>query len=77
MLGYVSPPDPNRYTAEKWVGKRVNRNGTNDYGTVLRAYWKGPGQPVVLSVDWDVQTLVLSSLTTSEHVTIVKENSNG
>jgi hypothetical protein len=59
-------------SSEKWVGKRVNRNGTNDYGTVLRAYWQGPGEPVKLSVAWDVQTLALGSLTDSEHVTIVK-----
>jgi hypothetical protein len=62
---------------ERWVGKRVNRNGTAEYGTVLRAYWRGTGQPVKLSVDWDVQTLSTAALTDSEHVTIVKENTNG
>lgn len=62
---------------EKWVGKRVYRTGTDEYGTVLDAFWRGAGQPVVLSVDWDVQVLFRSSLTTSEHITIVEENSNG
>lgn len=65
-------PWPPELTREKWAGKRVYLEGTGDYGTVLRAYWKGPGEPVVLSVDWDVQTLVLSSLTDSEHVTIAR-----
>lgn len=65
------------YGHEKWVGKRVNRNGTAEYGTVLRAYRRAIGQPTVLSVDWDVQTLGLSSLTDSEHVTIIKESNNG
>lgn len=72
MQGYVSVPDPNRYTTDKWVGKRVNRNGTAEYGTVLRAYWQGPGEPVKLSVDWDEQTLATGALTDSEHVTIVR-----
>jgi len=65
------------YGHEKWVGKRVNRNGTTEYGTVLRAYQQGAGQPVKLSVDWDVQTLGTSALTDSEYVTIVKESNNG
>lgn len=73
MLGYVSTPNPNRYTADKWVGKRVNRNGTAEYGTVLRAYWQGFGEPVKLSVEWDEQTLATAALTDSEHVTIVRE----
>lgn len=74
VLGHVSTPDSNRYTADKWVGKRVNRNGTYDYGTVLRAYWQSVGSPVKLSVDWDVQSLAVGALTDSEHVTIVKES---
>ncbi len=73
MLGYVSTPDLNRYTTDKWVGKRVNRNGTAEYGRVLRAFWQRVGEPVKLSVDWDVQTLSTGALTDSEHVTMVKE----
>lgn len=77
MRGYynqgVVNPQPNAEVSRTWVGKRVNRNGTADYGTVLRAYWAGTGQPVKLSVDWDVQSLATSALTDSEHVTIVRE----
>jgi hypothetical protein len=55
-----------------WKGKRVNHNGTNHYGTVLQAMWQGVGNPVALSVDWDGNPMVLSNLTDSEHVTIVR-----
>lgn len=73
MRGYFPPPDPNQDVWHKWVGKRVNRNGTNDNGTVTRAYWGGLGKPTSLTVDWDVQTLATSALTDSEHVTLIKE----
>ncbi len=61
-----------------WEGKRVNYNGTDQYGTVIRAWSQdATGRRVKMSVDWDVQTLWLGALTDSEHVTIVKESSNG
>lgn len=72
MLGYVSTPDPNRYTAEKWEGKRVNRNGTEENGTVRRAYWQGPGEPVAVTVVYDDAPGV-EILTDSEHVTLVRQ----
>lgn len=77
MRGYYPQPDLNSTVQATWVGKRVNRNGTAEYGTVLRAYWQGVGQPVRLSVDWDEQTLATRALTDSERVTIIKEASNG
>jgi hypothetical protein len=57
-----------------WEGKRVNYNGADQFGTVIRAWSQdATGRLVKLSVDWDVQTLWLGALTDSEHVTIVKE----
>jgi hypothetical protein len=56
-----------------WEGKRVNYNGSDQFGTVLRAWsQEATGRRVKLSVDWDVQTLWLGALTDSEHVTIVR-----
>lgn len=73
MQGINRVGNPNELAANVWRGKRVNYNGTDQYGTVLRAFWQGPGKAIKLSVDWDVQTLWLGALTDSEHVTIVRE----
>lgn len=69
MLGYVSTPDPNRYTAEKWEGQIVAFNGSERRATVLRAYWQGYGKPVELRV---AENGGEPFLTDSEHVTIVR-----
>jgi hypothetical protein len=74
MQGYVTRPD--LYAADKWVGQRVNYNGTTVQGRVVQAFWGGYQRPVSLIVDWD--TLDLPSghsvpLTTdTEHVTVVR-----
>jgi hypothetical protein len=77
MRGYQPYPYPANDAARTWEGQRVNRNGTNHNGTVLRATYGGTGQAVKLTVDWDRNLLSLSALTDSEHVTIIKESNNG
>jgi hypothetical protein len=77
MQGYTSRSpyyNVTSRTESTWVGRRVNYNGTSHHGTVLRAFWQGRGKAVALSVEWDGNPLVLSNLTDSEHVTIVKES---
>jgi hypothetical protein len=74
MRGYVSQIlDYNEDAARKWNDKRVNCNGTEQNGTVARAYWNGPGQPVQLVVDWDDSQLIWARHTDAEHVTIIRE----
>ena len=71
MQGYVNRPDPNRYASEKWVGKRVKYNGTEDIGTVEQAFWAGGPYPVNLVVNWP-DNAARANHTDSEHVTIVR-----
>jgi hypothetical protein len=69
MQGYSYRPDPNRYTADKWVGAKVSENGTDRTGVVSRAFWQGHNEPVQLYVTWNGGGTVL---TDSEHVTYVR-----
>lgn len=67
MQGYSERSD-DHLNPDKWVGKRVQYNGTNRVGRVATA--TRLGDKVALAVDWFDFT---NTITTNEFVTLVKE----